>query len=140
MTRTIPPPAMPMGTKFDPAASLTDNARDAWQRQQELDRQSAERQARLIMRKVFGRDDLKVDYNVHIGLTTPTFVIDDELIAHIRTESGAGLALIEFCSECGEEFKFHQFGSLAGLGRRLAERDESEPYVCRMCALIKGGK
>lgn len=48
MSKTLPAPAMPMGAKFDPDASLLENARNAWEREEEMKREQAERNARVI--------------------------------------------------------------------------------------------
>lgn len=48
----------------------------------------------------------------------------------------APFALVEFCSDCGKEAKARQFSSLATLGKRMAERDEADAFVCQQCRLV----
>lgn len=136
MTRTIPTPAMPLGSRFDPDASIMDNARAAWDAQQEIRRGQNERNAKTLARRVFRTDDLEFSYDVNTGLDVPTFTIEDELIAYYVGEGGSTFVLIEFCGDCGNETKGRQFSSLADLGRRIAERDEADAFVCQQCRMM----
>ena len=84
------------------------------------------------MRRIFRSDDrIDFSYRTHYP-HIPMFEIDDECLAY---ESGHELALVEFCSECGEDIRLRKFASLAGLGYAISDRDEAMAYVCKSCEL-----
>lgn len=136
MTRTVPTPAMPLGVKFDPENTLLNNAQVAWEFEQHRNREQRERNAKVLARRMFRTDDLDFSYDVNVGLDTPLFTVEDELIVYLQGERGSTFALIEYCGECGKEWNTRGFGSLADLGRVIVERDADDPFVCRICKLM----
>ena len=141
MSRTIPPPAMPLGARFDPTLPLLDNARNAWEHERYLRRAQAERSACILARRVFRRDDFEFRYEVETGLTSPLFEVEDELVVYgTFRDHGAAFALVELCSQCGKEPKYRPFSSLAALGRAMDERDKDDAHVCRNCLLQNTGR
>lgn len=124
--RVLPTPAVPMGMKIDPEATLTENAKAAWNRRKEIAGIQGEHGARVLGRRVFGREDFEFS-RLSLYPLMPTFVIDDELIGY---DEGS-FSLLELCSECGKHVKHYQFDSLAGFGAALERREGEDPFVCQ---------
>ena len=130
-------PAVPFGARFDFEASLVDNARNAREADKRTRRSQFEHNARVLARRVFGRDDFEFDYDPKIGhQDTPSFTVEGELIAY----DGSVFRLMEFCSDCGESPNGREFGTLAQFGAALEERDDAEAHVCQLCRISRGVK
>jgi hypothetical protein len=125
-------PALPMGFKYDPDASLSENAKGAWETELDKRRMQGAHNMRVLARRVFRTDHFEVIYQENAP-DVPTIEVDDELVAW-----GAGeFHLIEFCRDCTKEWKARKFSSLAGFGRVIAERDVDEAFVCRNCQYVE---
>lgn len=136
MPKTLLNPAMPMGVSFDPEDTLLNNASAAREADKAIRRRTAERGARRLARAVFRTEEFEFAYDVRLGLDSPSFEVEGELILF----NGEDFSLIEFCSDCGKEPKGRRFGSLAQLGRALEERDEDEAHLCRICTFMGQSK
>lgn len=129
MTKTINPPAVPLGARFDPSRSLIENARHAREADKQVRRSQSESRAKFLARRVFGIDEIEFDYQSKVGQDVPTFAVEGELIAF----DGTQFLLIEFCSECGDNPASRHFSSLAQFGAALESRDDATAHVCRLC-------
>jgi hypothetical protein len=126
-----------MGFRFNSDLSLTENARAAWDVKKSVYLTQMERNARLLARKVLpGVDDKEIEFKYDEALypETPTFDLDDELIAY--NGSRKQLALIEICVGCGKQWQWNHFSGIAELGRELTSRDARDPFQCKLCEMV----
>lgn len=121
--------AMPMGARFDPDASVAENAASAWERAQELIRQGQERQLKLGLRNAFRLEEMPDVFYLGQYPRVPLVEIGEDLVAY----ADGSLQLADRCGICAEILRFSEFHSLATYGERLAIRDADEPFVCRSC-------
>lgn len=129
-------PAMPLGAKYDPSLTPQENARVAWEFALARINVQSERGFKLALRHAFALEETP-DFTYYERWPRIPFVeIGDDLVSY----EDQTLCLVEFCGDCGKEYKRRGFRSLDGFGEVLSQREADEPYVCRDCQFNASAK